>query len=436
MEKKRTINLGFRGWMLLIYQFIAFFTFIIFTNWPMNILADLFGGAQKISTIYTAATLVGIVFQLIFSRFVGRIKNIKVVGVIFGFITLLFGLAIMLIPMTQPTLWQVAYFFLTLFSVIYCTLLIGILVGQWFPRRKGTIMGIATIAFPIGNGLLGTFAGLVFSPGGTVFSAFLPFFIICAVGLLIGAIFVKDYPEQCGAFRDNDRSITPEVGKAMMEHEIEAKRTSVWGLRHTLGTRDFWFMVIPMGALLMCAVGMMTQSMSIVANQSLLSFNTTMLLVMVIASVGSWLLGVIDTKFGTKKAVTLSVVIMIVSGILGSIKNDYSLISSLFLLAIFMGASSNFTVSAAAQYWRREDFPRVFSYVNPTANIIQAMGPMMVTYLTAAKDYRLAFTVTAVIGVVSLILVLAFSSKHVKVKDDKYRSAAGKTMDDALVGRL
>ena len=45
MEKKSNINFGFRGWMLIIYQFLAFFTFIVFTNFPMNILASLYGGA-------------------------------------------------------------------------------------------------------------------------------------------------------------------------------------------------------------------------------------------------------------------------------------------------------------------------------------------------------------------------------------------------------
>lgn len=45
------------------------------------------------------------------------------------------------------------------------------------------------------------------------------------------------------------------------------------------------------------------------------------------------------------------------------------------------------------------------------------------------------FTVIAVAGVVSVILMLLFSAAHVKEKDDEYRKAAGKPLDDALVGR-
>ena len=77
MEKKKNLGFGFRGWMLILYQAIAFFTFTVFTNFPMNILADMYGGAKTISTIYTVATIVGIVFQLIFTRFIGKIKSIK-----------------------------------------------------------------------------------------------------------------------------------------------------------------------------------------------------------------------------------------------------------------------------------------------------------------------------------------------------------------------
>lgn len=435
MEKKKNIGFGFRGWMLIIYQFLAFFTFMVFTNFPMNILAGFYGGAQRISLLYTIATLTTIIFQLIISRFIGRIKNIKMLGVIFGIISMILGLGIMIIPATQPTLWQACYFLLVVFVTSYCTLFVGILVGQWFPRRKGTIMGIATFAFPIGNGLLGNFAVSVFSPGGTVFSAFLPYYIVCLIGLLIGIIFIKDYPEQCGAFRDNDKTFSPDVAKAMMEQEIEAKKTSVWTLRHLFSTRDFWFITLPMGALLMCAVGMMTQSLSIIASYPELPFAKIMFAIMLVACFGSWLLGVLDTKFGTKKAVLISVVFMIASGIVGSFKSAPTLVVALLLLAIFMGASSNFTVSAAAQYWRREDFSRVFSHINPVANIVQAMGPMMIAFVLNANGYGFAFTIVAVIGVVSLILIIAFSSKHIKEVDDKYRKVAGKVLDNALADR-
>ena len=441
--QKKSINLGFRGWMLLIYQAIAFFTFTVFTNFPMNILADMYGGAQKISTIYTIATFLGIVIQLVLTRFIGKMKSVKALGVAFGAISLVLALAIMYISSAQQTLWQVCYFLETLFVILYATFALGILVGQWFPRRKGTVMGIATFAFPITNGVIGAFAGAVFNPEymaashgvPNVSGAFLPYFIISVVGLLIGVAFLKDYPEQCGAYRDNDKAFTPEVAQAMLAQEIENKKTSVWTLGNTLKNRDFWFVTIPMGALLMCSVGMMTQTSAMIATYADLNFATIMAMSCVVACFGSWLLGVLDTKLGTKKAIVISVVIMIIGGILGSINGSTWFIAAFVCLSIFEGAASNFTVSAAAQYWRREDFSNVFACVNPIANILQAAGPMMIAAILFTKGCQAVFTVSAVIGVICLVLILLFKPAHVKKTDDEYRTKAGKALDDALIGR-
>ena len=439
MEKKKNIGLGFYGYMLLIFQAAAFFTQIVFTNYPMNILADFYGGATLLPKIFTAGTLCAIVFQLIMSKNIGKIKSIKRLTTITGAIALIMGCVITFYPpafgLAIPYL--VCFFLESFFVVIYCTFACSILTGQWFPRRKGTIMGIATLVFPIGNGLLGTFAGQVFKNGAPDPKAgFLPCLIICIVGWLIGVIFVKDFPEQVGAYRDNDRSFTPEMAKQMMEEEIENRKTTVWGPKHTFANRDFWFASVTCGLLLMFSVGMMTQSSYVLASYDTINFGFVMMLVMVFGIIGSYVLGVIDTAIGTKKAMIIAVVIMVISGAIGAVPQANCLVVAMLLLAVFMGASSNFTVSVAAQYWRREDFPSVFSCLNPVANIFNAFAPTVVAMLIYSFfGYRLCFIVIAIAGVVGVILMLLFSKKHVKKVDDKYREAAGKPLDEELATR-
>ncbi|MBO4834764.1 MAG: MFS transporter, partial [Lachnospiraceae bacterium] len=124
------------------------------------------------------------------------------------------------------------------------------------------------------------------------------------------------------------------------------------------------------------------------------------------------------------------------SGILGAIGNSTALFIGLILLAMFMGASSNYTVSAAVQYWRIEDFPSVFSVVNPVANFINAFGPTIVAALIAtALGTQAVFIVIGIAAIISIILGLLFKPARVKEFDDKYRAAAGKPLDDVLVGR-
>lgn len=451
---KKTIGYGFRGWLLILFQAIAFVMYQASTNYPLNILNGLFDGfaggegqgMQLLSMIYTIAAIVGIICQLILSNSIGKAKSVKRIALTLGAVSIILLFLMMVIsPFTAPVPWLICYGIVNVTSVMYATFAVGVLIGQWFPTRKGTVMGIATFAFPIANGLVGLFAASVFkfnpAIGAVVpdiFGAFLPFFIVFVVGWLIGLIFITDYPEQCGAYRDNDKNMTPEVAKAIMEQEIENKKTTVWKLGHTLKCRDFWLITLPMGFLLMFSVGTMTLTEPITAQVGL-DFQKTMLLVMIFGLIGSYILGILDTRLGTKKSIIIALCIMVIAGILGFVSspaNPGLLRAALICLALFMGASSNYTVSAAAQYWRREDFPTVFAAVNPIANILASSGPFVIARLMGTKmGYNAIFLATAIVAVVCIVLAALFSAKHVKETDDKYRAAAGKPLDDALVGR-
>ena len=463
-KTKLGINFGFRGWMLLLFEVTAFVLFQSFTQFPLNLLAPFYGGAETLSTLYTVGTLVGIILQLILASRVSKMKSVKSMTMLFGAITLVAALGTMLAA--PGTLWLVFYFLVNVFAIMYGMFGIGIIIGQWFPTRKGVFMGIATFAFPLANGIMGQVPNWVNLNGAydaaygagaaagnfdsvthqpipnflagfdalSVFKAFLPFLLVGVIGWIIGLVFIKDYPEQVGCFRDNDKSFTKEKADAMLAVEIENRKTTVWKVGNTFKCGSFWLITIPMGTLLGCSVGMMTQTNTIIGEGIAgLEFGAIMGMVMVFALIGSFVLGLIDGKFGTKTAIVVSVIVMLIAGILGGI-GGVALLPAIILLAIFMGAASNFTVSGAAQYWRREDFSSVFGVVNPIANIIQALGPMMVAF-TIAKSVNTPFWVVAVIAVISLILVLCFKPANVKKTDDKYRAAAGKPLDDVLVGR-
>ena len=482
MEQSKVKGFGFRGWMLILYQAIAFLTFQVFTQYPLNILADLYGGAQKVSGIYSACAVAGIFVQIILAGFVSRMKKIKLFGTVLGAITLVLAFFVMTLPAGGA--WNVVYALINVVSVLYATFSLGILVGQWFPTRKGSVMGIATLAFPIANGLLGPFASSAFGGiankiveaanalmatkpdvGGAAFGilesgdmvgaaataganitsavtmAFLPFFIISVIGWIIGIIFIKDYPEECGAYRDNNKNLTPEIAKAMMESEIENKKSSVWNYLNTIKCKEFWFGTICTALLLTCSIGLMSQSNAIVKfywGED--GYTVVMMLVMIFGCIGSFIIGLLDNKIGTKKAMIISSVLMIIAGVLGLLEGKIALLIAMIFVALFMGAASNFGVSCAAQYWRREDFSRVFTLSSPIGSMISSASPVVIAKLLFAADNSYkgqsgAFVLVAVCGVIALACMLLFKPDHIKAMDDKYRSAAGKPLDDALVGR-
>ncbi len=478
MEKKKQLGFSARGWILIAYQFIAFVVYTAFTSYPLNILSSFYDSSvdetvsnTEVSFLYTSGMIAGVIVQLVLASFIGKLKSVKWMGLVIGAIAIVLAFCITLIPMYDKNpVWSVCYFLENMFVTMWCTFAIGILVGQWFPRRKGTVMGIATIAFPFANAITSLFAQKIFSvvipvssdqfvPAiamgdySVVFKAFLPFIIIAIIACALAALFLKDYPEQCGEYRDNDKSITAEMARKMMLEEINNKRTSCWKLNHTLTNRDFWFITIPMGILLMFSVGMMTQTSNILsvygwgsADGDGAMYGIIMLVIALCGAVGSFILGLIDTKIGTKKAIVISLVVMLLAGVLGIIPSGNTLIASLVCLGVFMGASSNFTVSAAAQYWRREDFGTVFATINPIANIICQVGPVLIAILwgvgmAATKSgasfggNQYVFAAAALFAGISIILTCLFSSRHIKEVDDKYRAKEGKAIDDELVGR-
>lgn len=446
METKKFRGFGFRGWMLFVYQFLAYLAMVVFTNWPMNVLGSTISGLMGqsenfVANVYTVGMLLGVIVQIFLSSNVGKIKSIKRFGAILGIISMILAALVTFInPFTAPVVWTICYFLTCLFVSIWCTFSIGILIGQWFPRRKGTFMGLVTIAFPAGNAMISNFIVAVFSApnGPSMTGALIPYFIACVVGLVIGIILVPDFPEQCGAYRDNDRSMDPEVAKKMMEMEIENRKTTVWTFGKTLSSSAFWLLTIPMGFLLIGSIGIMTQSTTIIGTYFPLgssSFTLVTLGICIIACIGSYVLGLVDTKFGTKIAMVIAVGFMIISGIIGMIKTPAALVTALFCLGVFMGAASNFTVSAVIQYWRIEDFPSVFARVNPVANLMQSFSAMIFATLLFMLGYTYDFLFLLVTGVISMILLLIFRPSLVKNKDDKLRAAAGKPLDDALVGR-
>lgn len=435
MQQKKSINLGFRGWMLVLYQAIAFVTYQVFTNYPLNILSEMYGDAETVSAVYTVGAIVGIIVQLFLANQIGKVKSVKTLSAVLGAIALILSFLVMVVPAGAG--WYIVYGLANVFTVIYATFTIGVIVGQWFPTRKGTIMGIATFAFPIANGLIGFFASAVFPENAApnVFGAFLPFFIASVVGWLIGLIFITDYPEQCGAYRDNDKSLTPEIANKMMMEEIENKETTVWRLGNTLSTGDFWLITVPMGLLLMFAVGMMTQTSAMISSFEGLNYQVIMMIICVVGIIGSFVIGLLDTKFGTRKAILVSTILMIISGILGAIENQYTLIVALVLLALFMGSSSNFTVSAAVQYWRREDYPSVFAAVNPIANTLCSAGPVIIANLLGQFGYTATFIAAGIGGVIATVMICLFRPARVVAKDNKLREKAGKPVDDTLASR-
>ena len=439
-SKAKAGNYGWRGWMLIIYAFSSMIAFMVFTNYPQNILADYYGAGNPnlLTSIYSICNLVSIPIGFVVKYLVGYIKNIKKFSSAWGTLTLLFAVVMLIATPTTPsghTIIVICYIAVCILSPLYANYLTGVVVGQWFPTKKGAVMGIATIAFPVGNMFVGYCMGW-FMKTNSAFLAFLPFLAVVAIGIILSCTTFADFPEQNGCFRDNDPNMTKERAEEMMKQQIENKKHALWNPGRCAASLGFWFVslaLLPAGI----SAAMMAQSFIIVSTSGLMNqFATVMLIVGIVAAVGSWLVGVVDNKFGTRKAIILEMIIMLLSSILGFVGGPVCTWISMILLGIYMGAGSNFPVSAIYQWWRPEDFSKVSASSGVVTGVIGALLPILIRSQVAASGSPFfAFLVQGIGALIGLVCMLIFRGTWIKKRDDQYREKAGLPLDDYLTER-
>lgn len=138
----------------------------------------------------------------------------------------------------------------------------------------------------------------------------------------------------------------------------------------------------------------------------------------IVGVVGSFLIGVLDQKLGTKKA-------MIVFGCWYACALLFNFTDtmagfwiSIVMIGIGIGGSANFTTSLPASVFGRKGFDKVNSVLFPIQGIITALtfainGAVM---NMTGGNIRYAYAIDACLALINVIVIIAF------VKDHKYNA--------------
>ena len=129
---------------------------------------------------------------------------------------------------------------------------------------------------------------------------------------IIGLLMIKDTPEEKGQYPDN---VTKEEYEQFYFTHKDEEATGGWTTKKLLAERELWLSAISTGIFQLVTVGVMTQ---LVVRNIQLGFTpvqaiSIMTFLAAIGVVGSWLFGVIDTKFGTKISMIIFAVWYIVA---------------------------------------------------------------------------------------------------------------------------
>lgn len=301
-------------------------------------------------------------------------------------------------------------------------------ISNWFPRKKGLAMGWVTIGFPlsavIASPLCGALVGILGLNG-----IYLMYAALCVILAVFVYIFVRDYPEEKGAYPDNNPAFDKTGAEAEHKAALEYMKNSPWTSKKLMRTPNVWKIVYPLGIMEMLSLGIMTNFMPRMTQIGYTQGEVIPMLMIagLVACVGSVLCGVLDSKVGPKKAIIVTYIIAIISIILnvtGGIVMEHgnkSLATALFytslpFLAIMLGGAANYLVSLTNTIWGRYDFPAAYRVLKPFVAIVGAVGITICGGVgNSPAGYGVAFAILGVLSIIGVIVMF--------------------TVDDTLVGK-
>lgn len=419
-------NFGAKGWGITICCFV-FFIFYTFWNSVTNTLFGMFteqyGWAQTdMSYVVTVSGWISLIAVMLFGA-LGKKFGAKAVSII-GLLGSAVGF-IILANMNSFAMYAAGVGIFSFCMVAYASIGVGQLGARWFPHTKGAFMGIATIGMTFSSAALNPII-LGFVGSGLGVSGF---FWACAAVLVIMAIvvaaFVKNNPEEAGAYPDNDRSITREQLDAEFQAAEEYKKNSPWTLAKVLKTPQTWLIGIGTGLPMMAGAGVIALLVPTLASYGHdMMFGITLLSSMwPVGLLGHYLIGVIDQKIGTKKTTIIVICILGLGGLLTWLGGTNMIVCCITTGMFMFGlsGSANVCMSMTTSIFGRADFDTAYAPIQVVFNALNFAGVSVMSTVAAAFGPHNVMLTVFIVCIVALAVIMALPYRQIasKVKGDE-----------------
>lgn len=411
MKKNKNLsnNFGKWGWSMIIYCLIAYYISDMIGNCGLNIYTSLFPdlrgwSASQILYLFSIGSWISVIGVIAFSQLSQKTSSRKVAMI--GYVAL--GISILVFART--TNW-VAFSISAVIGIVLAMAVFGVVVphnlmNKWFPTKKGLALGWATMGMPLCSA---TYPFLM-QLGIKQITFETTFTIIGAIIILLGLIslaWCKNYPEEVGAYPDN-QMISEE--EAMRNIEKEKSHVSNWTLGQLLKTSTVWTVGIGFGLVWMGIVGIVAQLIPRMVSIGFSQTSATVFfsIVSIIGIAGSYLWGLLDQWVGTKKASIIYGLWWVVTYaflIVGSMKLS---IVACVLTGIGIGGIGNLVPSMQGGLFGRFDFLTANRIIAPLTMIIRTFAMTIIAYCLAHGFGYTGAYIVMVIAVVIGTIVIAF----------------------------
>lgn len=417
MEKKKTgaLNLGAKGFVVVILAFLSCYLYSALTSDSLNVTVNVFGAmGLNVNVIYllsSVATICGIVGSILFGKIsAGRLRITWAAAMILtGVFALVWsraaGAAISGNPGLGLILYAIGYLACYTLVLVSAMLMSFNVMANWFPRKRGVALGIATAGFPLSAA---TTTAVCANFAANIGMFYIVYGVIAIVIGIVIFLFVRDYPEEKGAYPDNDKDFDFEAAKKEHLASLEYLKTSKWTIGKLLKTGRIWQIWIGICITGFLSMGIMANFMNKFIEQGYVEGQIFGMLAIVgiVAIPGSVFVGWLDVKIGTKGA-AIVVGLLAVAAVALNIPNIMPLhYISLPLLAVMLGGSSNMMTSVTAAIWGRYDFQNAFRVIQPLNAIMTGIGITVVGIVGKNINYLAAYKVMLGMAVVALIVTI------------------------------
>lgn len=408
MGKKKTSSIGGfgkDGWGIIIYCAAMFWFYVGMVNDGSNITAPAFAAKTGIEyslvlSMGSVAGFVGFLFFILFGQINIKLGSKKtsaiamvMAGIFYiglGFSNSLVTYAICLCAVTGSVM-----------SGGYIAG--GTLVAKWFPKKKGIVMGYTTMGHNLASAFYVPMIAFLVNTLGLQKGVMVPSVMVMILGI-IGLLMVKDTPEERGMLPDN---VSKEVYEKEYDAHSAADSDGGWTIKGLLTERELWLSAVTTGIFQLVSVGVMTQ---LVVRNMQLGFTQTqaisiMTFLAAIGVVGSWLFGVMDTKFGTKPTMIFFGLWYMGALFSNVLETQLSIYISVFMIGMAIGGSANFTTSLPAAVFGRHGFEKVNSVIFPIQGLVTSLN-FLLSGASIALTGSLRGAYIVFIGVLALNIVL------------------------------
>ena len=405
-NKNSVVNFGKAGWGTIFYCMAMFWFYVGFVNDGSNITAPAVAerlGVQPgtVLNMNSIAGIVGVLFFIIIGQINRKIGARKTSGIF----TIVSGVGYICIG-NAPNL--------AVYTIAMCFVVGGImsagyiaggtLVAQWFPKKKGVVMGYTTMGHNLASAFYVPLITWLVGSFGVQKGVMIPAIASIILGIL-GLIFIRNTPQERGLNPDN---VSDEVYKTEY-YVAKVEEDGGWTTGKLLKTKELWLAAITTGFFQICSVGVMSQL--VVRNMSLgfsqVQAVSIMTLLACIGVVGSWLIGILDDRIGTKKTMILFGIWYILALLANVSETKVGIYVSIFMIGMAIGGSANFTTSLPTSIFGRHGFDKVNSVIFPIQGFVTSLCfAVNGIVLNLTGNLRYAYMVFAGVAAVNILLVL------------------------------